>query len=103
MTDLASPERNVPAMAGLSRRSAARELLDAPIADDTELRENLDDIYRLNRLTGTTTRLVRQVVGLLAGVRGTATVLDVGTGSGISRSHWWSGHAGSDAWSASRR
>ncbi|HSH82969.1 MAG TPA: methyltransferase domain-containing protein [Herpetosiphonaceae bacterium] len=64
-----------------SGRSDARELLDAPVADLAELRENLDDIYRLNRLIGATGRLIRRITELVAGVRDTVRVLDVGTGS----------------------
>ena len=66
---------------GLSERSEEHELLDAPELDLAKLRENLDDIYRLNRLTGTTARLLRHVTRLVAGVPGTLRVLDVGTGS----------------------
>jgi ubiquinone/menaquinone biosynthesis C-methylase UbiE len=63
------------------QRSGERELLDGPTSDIAELRENLNDIYRLNRLIGTTNRLVRSVTGLLAGVDAPLQVLDVGTGS----------------------
>ncbi|HSH80306.1 MAG TPA: methyltransferase domain-containing protein, partial [Herpetosiphonaceae bacterium] len=64
-----------------SRRSDAPELLDAPVPGLAELRENLDDIYRLNRLVGATSRLIRCTTELVAGVRDTIRVLDVGTGS----------------------
>ncbi len=64
-----------------SRRSDARELLDAPVSGLAELRENLDDIYRLNRLIGATSRLIRRITELVAGVTDPIQVLDVGTGS----------------------
>ena len=64
-----------------SKRSDAGELLDAPVPDLVELRKNLDDIYRLNRLIGATGRLIRRTAELVVGVPETIRVLDVGTGS----------------------
>ncbi len=63
------------------RRSEEPELLDGSIPDIAELRQNLNDIYRLNHLTGTTNRLVRSVTTLLTGVDAIIQVLDVGTGA----------------------
>lgn len=63
----------------LTRRSDARELLDAPRADDHEVATNLRDLARLNRLPGG----VRSSIGAidrLGGGREHLRIVDVGTG-----------------------
>lgn len=65
----------------LSRRSGQPELLDAGRLSGAELRMNLADLARLNRLPGGTRASAHAVAGLLVGVA-RPTVLDVGTGAG---------------------
>lgn len=65
----------------LSRRSGRRELLDAGRITDGELRTNLADMARLNRLPGGAGASVR-AIERLAGPPRDATVIDVGTGGG---------------------
>ena len=63
-------------------RRIARERLDQPHLDDAELRANLKDLERLNRLFGGTAAVLakfRRMAGAL-GSRGRITVLDAGTG-----------------------
>ncbi|MEP7081995.1 MAG: methyltransferase domain-containing protein [Chloroflexota bacterium] len=66
---------------GLARRADLVELLDRPTADDAEIRLNLQDLARLNRLPGGTRTSIR-AVALLARPGERASVLDVGTGLG---------------------
>lgn len=61
-------------------RSLDRELLDAPDPDPAELRRNLAEMARLNRLPGGVDASVRAVLALLDEPVG--SVLDIGTGSG---------------------
>ena len=68
-------------MASLSTRALGHELLDGERLDPRELRINLREMARLNRLPGGTADSVRATISLLDG-RTDATVLDVGTGSG---------------------
>lgn len=62
-------------------RSLDRELLDAPDPDPAELRRNLAEMARLNRLPGGVDASVRAVLALLDG-EPAGPVLDIGTGSG---------------------
>ena len=64
---------------GLWRRADLTELLDGPTADEAEVRVNLQDLARLNRLPGGTRSSIRAVAALPgAGIR--PRVLDAGTG-----------------------
>lgn len=73
--------RRVMPMKPFFQRSGERELLDGPLPDAAELRQNLNDIYRLNRLIGTTSQIIRSITALLGGIDVTLQVLDVGTGA----------------------
>jgi 2-polyprenyl-3-methyl-5-hydroxy-6-metoxy-1,4-benzoquinol methylase len=64
----------------LSRRSDALELLDLGRVTGAELRANLDDLARLNRLPGGRGDSLRAVTALVGATR-EATILDVGTGA----------------------
>ena len=63
----------------LAERSAERELLDADELDPAELRANLRDLVRLNRLPGGTAASLAGVGRLLNG-HGGGTIVDAGTG-----------------------
>lgn len=65
----------------LSRRSRELELLDAGRVSGAELRTNLADLARLNRLPGGATASA-DAIAVLVGGRAGATVVDVGTGAG---------------------
>lgn len=65
----------------LSRRRSGLELLDAGRVTGDELRTNLADMGRLNRLPGGVGASVRAIERLL-GSRPGASVIDVGTGGG---------------------
>lgn len=65
----------------LSRRSGARELLDAGTLTGGELRTNLADLGRLNRLPGGADASIRAITRLV-GPRPNVAILDVGTGAG---------------------
>lgn len=65
----------------LARRSTDAELLDAGRLDADELRTNLADLARLNRLPAGHRASVDAVARLLGATPG-ATILDVGTGAG---------------------
>lgn len=65
----------------LSRRSRELELLDAGRLSSAELRTNLDDLARLNRLPGGARASADAIAALVTGQAG-ATVVDVGTGAG---------------------
>jgi ubiquinone/menaquinone biosynthesis C-methylase UbiE len=62
-------------------RATGPELLDAPVLDPSELRINLREMAMLNRLPGGVGDSVRAVAGVLDG-RPSASVLDIGAGSG---------------------
>ncbi len=64
----------------MQRLIGVPELLDGPLDDRPALVANLRDLARLNRVTGGTT-LSRRAVSRLLPDRGSATVLDVGTGA----------------------
>jgi ubiquinone/menaquinone biosynthesis C-methylase UbiE len=66
----------------MQRAAATPELLDGPLEDLPELRGNLRDLRRINRLLGGTT-LSRQAVDRLVGANPGRSIrlLDVGTGS----------------------
>lgn len=66
----------------LSRRSTASELLDAGTLTGGELRTNLADLGRLNRLPGGAAASIGAIARLAAGTRPDVVVLDVGTGAG---------------------
>jgi SAM-dependent methyltransferase len=68
-------------ISSLERRHPGRELLDGATLDPTELRLNLREMAMLNRLPGGTSASGRAIARLLDGAP-TASVLDVGTGSG---------------------
>lgn len=65
----------------LERRHPGRELLDGTTLDPSELRLNLREMAMLNRLPGGVSASHRAIEWLLNG-QATASVLDVGTGSG---------------------
>lgn len=65
----------------LERRHPGRELLDGATLDPLELRLNLREMAMLNRLPGGVSASRRAIDHLLDG-KATASVLDVGTGSG---------------------
>lgn len=66
----------------LSRRSAAPELLDTGTLPGDELRTNLADLGRLNRLPGGAEASIGAIARLVAGTRAEVAVLDIGTGAG---------------------
>lgn len=76
----------------LSRRSGGLELLDAGRLTADELRTNLADLGRLNRLPGGARASVRAIERLVGSDRDT-TVVDVGTGGGelplVLAAHGW--------------
>src|SRR5687768_16643706 len=64
-------------------RAAGLELLDGPLDDPVELRDNLRDLRRVNSLLGGTAlsrRALDRLVGRTPG--GSIRLLDVGTGGG---------------------
>lgn len=65
----------------LERRHPGRELLDGATLDPAELRLNLREMAMLNRLPGGTSASGHAIARLVDGTA-TASVLDVGTGSG---------------------
>lgn len=78
---MASAGRDRGRWPSLSRRNTALELLDAGRVTGDELRTNLADLARLNRLPGGAAASVRAIGGL-AGSRHGLSVLDVGAGAG---------------------
>jgi SAM-dependent methyltransferase len=65
----------------LAGRSRRRELLDGPILDAAQLRTNLRDLARLNRLPGGTAASIHATELLGEGAR-RLSIVDVGTGAG---------------------
>lgn len=65
----------------LARRSTRRELLDEPELDPAQLRTNLRDLARFNRLPGGTASSIH-AIELLAGGARQLSIIDVGTGAG---------------------
>ncbi|MGH2429229.1 MAG: methyltransferase domain-containing protein [Candidatus Limnocylindria bacterium] len=65
----------------LGERVRGVELLDAGLLSDRELRTNLSDLARLNRLPGGTGRSIAAIRQLLS-PGDSARILDVGTGAG---------------------
>ena len=81
-TPIPSPTRAAAGWLPLAVRSTEPELLDGGDLPPAELRRNLADLARLNRLPGGTRTSVTAIAAAAGGDRRGLRVLDVGTGAG---------------------
>lgn len=63
-------------------RQTQEELLDQGVGSPADVRENLTEMWRLNRILGGVSALTRHLFPLLARTREPQHVVDLGTGSG---------------------
>jgi SAM-dependent methyltransferase len=71
----------------LPRTVDAEELLDAGVGTPQDVQASLDDLWRINRYMGGITAVTRHLYPYLLQETGSATVLDVATGSGQIAAH----------------